>query len=585
MPATKTKTFDNQQQTTDAIDQQWFDSTVNITTTHPKSSIENARYKVIIFGELRGYGADFDGAKYSAQILLDALMANASDFYVKIAGFFGLIIFDKTAKQLHIISDHIGSIPLYYWHNNDGIMISDSLSFFDKTQLKLDPQAIFNYCYFHCIPAPTTIYRGVFKVECGHQVTFNRQGFIDSKILYRPQYNYSDAPNDQLYFKCQQLVDNCVKHHVTEGCGAFLSGGLDSSTVAGMMAKNQAQAKTFSIGFEESHYDETRYALITAQHFGTQHQVLKLQSPALIENFKKIAGYFDEPFGNSSAMAAFACAKFAKESGVDTLLAGDGGDEIFAGNQRYAKQKVFEHFSKAPLAIQEMLEALFCSTRLSRLPLGAKAASYINQAKTPMPDRLEGYNFLNRFPLADIFCADFLVKIDPLQPLQQKQARYHQTDSCNPIEKMLFLDWKFTLADNDLIKVKKMCEMAGVRVNFPLLEKELVDFTTTITPDKKLPGQQLRHFYKQSFAGFLAPETLTKSKHGFGLPFGVWMKQSEELMALASNALEQLAKRNIVQAKFIEKAQQMHQGEHASYYGELIWILVVLELWFQAHDL
>ena len=387
-----------------------------------------------------------------------------------------------------------------------------------------------------------------------------------------------------MYQQCQTLVAQSVKRHAGVCSGAFLSGGLDSSTVAGMLAKEQANAKTFSIGFDEKQYDETAYALITAEYFKADHRVLKLQPEELIKNFKQIAGYFDEPFGNSSAMAAFACASFAKEHGVSRMLAGDGGDEIFAGNERYAKQKIFEHYTNSPLMVQKALDGLFCHTPLQNLRIGSKAASYIRQAKEGLPDRLESYNFVNRFDLSTMFEADFLAKVDVNQPLAQKRERYQQANSDHMIEKMLFLDWKFTLADNDLIKVSKMCEMAGVEVKYPLLEKELVDFTTTLSPDQKLPKQQLRDFYKKAFGDFLAPETLAKSKHGFGLPFGAWMKQSDELMSLAKSALASLGQRHIIKPQFIEQALSMHQSDHADYYGELVWIFVVLELWLEAHE-
>lgn len=577
--ANKVASSDQELQESFIWQQQHFD----VITDQKKSVAENKDYLIVALGEIRKYRQDRDPNIDSASLLLDVIMQDNRDYYQKIAGFFAVIIVDKKTQRLNLVTDHVGSIALYYHHHGDGVSITNSLSLLDSSSFELNPQGIFNYCYFHCIPAPTTIYRDVFKVEAGNQLSLNSQGESVSSLLYRPQYNYSSSSDNELYQQCQSLVSEAVKRHVTEDCGAFLSGGLDSSTVAGMLAKEQDDARTFSIGFEEKSYDETEYALITAQHFATNHQVHVLESPTLVNEFEKIAGFFDEPFGNSSAMAAFACADFAKSHGVTQMLAGDGGDEIFAGNERYAKQKVFEHFVNSPSIVQKALDGLFCHTPLQKLPLASKAVSYINQAKMGLPDRLESYNFINRFPVGDIFSSEFLAQIDIEQPLQQKRQRYQQADSSCMIEKMLFLDWKFTLADNDLVKVSKMCEMAGVAVKYPLLEKELVDFSCTLSADKKIPKQQLRDFYKKAFSDFLAPETLSKSKHGFGLPFGAWMKQSDELMAIAHSALERLSRRNILNPQFIEQAIKMHRSEHAGYYGELIWILVVLELWLGAH--
>jgi len=263
------------------------------------------------------------------------------------------------------------------------------------------------------------------------------------------------------------------------------------------------------------------------------------------------------------------------------LLAGDGGDEIFAGNDRYAKQKVFQYYGQMPGILQSAAKGVFCGTPLPKLPLLSKAASYIKQAQVPLPDRLETYNFLNQFGVENMFNGDFLSAVDVQQPISQQRQRYFECSSDDPVDRMLYLDWKFTLADNDLVKVGRMCEMAGVDVRFPLLDKSVVDFSCTIPADIKLPGNKLRHFYKESCRGFLNDETLSKSKHGFGLPFGLWMKENKALRELALDNLLAFKKRKIVKDSLIDEVLDAHQSDHASYYGELIWIMVVLELWLQ----
>jgi len=545
---------------------------------------QNSDFVVLVDGQVRQYGNQSDVA-YNAEFLLGQLMDSPQDYYQKLAGFFSAIIFDKQQGIVSLISDHIGSKSLYYTLHQDRLTITDSLDLLDAEQKTLNPQGIFNYCFYHCIAAPTTIYKEVFKVEAGQCVELSKLGRISSQVLYQPTYDYSSEPREVLHKQCRSLIAQAVKRHISTDCGAFLSGGLDSSTVAGVLAKNTNPARTFSIGFESKQFDESFYARLTSRHFNTEHHCHVMQPNELIDNFRSVAGYFDQPFGNSSAMAAYSCATFAKEHGVAILMAGDGGDEIFAGNERYAKQTAFEHFNNAPIAIQKLLNGLFCATPLGKLPLGSKAASYINQAKTPLPDRLDNYNFLNRFALEQIFSAKFLSQIDPQQPVEQKRKRFSQAQSDSDLERMLFLDWKFTLADNDLVKVSQMCAMAGVEVCYPLLEKELVDFSCQIDPSEKLKGNDLRYFFKQAVTGFLADKTLTKEKHGFGLPFGLWMSESEELMTMATETLAAMAKRDIFNLDFIELALEKHQSEHSNYYGELVWIVVVLELWLESRGL
>ena len=149
---------------------------------------------------------------------------------------------------------------------------------------------------------------------------------------------------------------------------------------------------------------------------------------------------------------------------------------------------------------------------------------------------------------------------------------------------MLWLDWKHTLADNDLRKVSSMCQLANVDVRFPMLDRQVVDLSCRIPSQWKLPFGQLRHFYKQSFKDFLPTELQTKPKHGFGLPFGIWTKENQALQDLAATGINTLAGLNIFSPQLLNQVQQLHQQEHAEYYGELIWILMMLGLWIKQHQ-
>jgi asparagine synthase (glutamine-hydrolysing) len=161
------------------------------------------------------------------------------------------------------------------------------------------------------------------------------------------------------------------------------------------------------------------------------------------------------------------------------------------------------------------------------------------------------------------------------------QQEYATPQADSPIDRMLFMDWKFTLHDNDLVKVNTMCSLAGVDVAYPMLDPALVDFSMRLPPRWKVRDGELRWFYKRAMRGFLPDEILGKTKHGFGLPFGVWMRTHEGLRALARDSLESLAGRGYFRPEFLREALRLHREGHASFYGELVWILTVLELWLQ----
>ncbi|WJG10456.1 asparagine synthase-related protein [Aliiglaciecola sp. LCG003] len=533
---------------------------------------------------LHGYSF-IDDKPADAETLLGALIVADSldSFYARLSGQYWMAI-QLSNQPLTLLGDHIGATPCYY-HVDDGkVFVSSSLKHIkarEDVSVEINKQALYNYIYFHCIPAPTTIYLNSYKLEPGKAVHIEA-GQPRAELLYSPEFSTALADKPAALKQCLDTIEHAVDSHATGQVGAFLSGGLDSSTVAGMLAKNQPQqARTFSIGFEVEGYDETEYALLTAKHFNTDHKVLYLKPEEAEKEFVKVAQYFDEPFGNSSAMAAYFCATFAKNAGIEVLLAGDGGDELFAGNERYAKQKVFEHYNRLPSALGDISNILFNNGLTRKIPGLQKVASYLNQARVPLPARLQTHNFVNQLGVENIFPAAFLAQVDTHVPEQQLKQRFDECKSKHPVDGMLYLDWKFTLADNDLVKVNKMCELAGVEVRFPLLDKQLVDFSCTIPADEKLPGGELRDFYKKSCKGFLADETLSKSKHGFGLPFGVWMKENAALKELTITTLNQFKQRNIVNASLIEQAMDAHNSVHTGYFGELIWIMVVLELWLQ----
>jgi len=214
------------------------------------------------------------------------------------------------------------------------------------------------------------------------------------------------------------------------------------------------------------------------------------------------------------------------------------------------------------------------------LPLLRKAASYVRQATIPLPDRLEAYNLLQQMLASAIFEPAFLAQIDLDQPAQLAREVYGRAASSSAIDRMMHLDLKVTLADNDLRKVSGMCEAAGVQVRYPLLSDAMLDFSGEIPAHLKVKGLRLRYFFKRALRDFLPYEIIAKKKHGFGLPFGLWMQSDPVLKELACESLQSFARRGYVQPQYLDSLLAMHQVEHASYYGVMIWVIMMLEQWF-----
>lgn len=452
----------------------------------------------------------------------------------------------------------------------------------------LDLQALFNYAYHHAIPSPRTIFAGVKRVPAGH-VARVQDGALSLQAYWRPRFAPpAKAPSfDALQREFKQLLEDAVRAEWDGGVpGCFLSGGTDSSTVAGMLAQVASGREThsFSIGFEAEGYDEMAFARIAAQHFGVKHHEYYVTPDDLVRSIPKVAASFDQPFGNSSAVPAYHCALLAREHGVTRLLAGDGGDELFGGNSRYAKQRLFDAYAKVPAWLRRgLIEPLFAGRGDSNFVLTRKAGSYLEQAMQPMPARNQLYNLILRLGVDRVFEPRFLAQVDQAAPLAAQQQVWDQAQADNLLDRELAYDWRFTLAESDLPKVRGATQLAGVEVGYPMLDERLVEFSMRLPADWKLRGNKLRWFFKEALRGFLPDEILTKKKQGFGLPFGVWATRHAALAQLAGDSLRSLGTRGIVRPAFIDELLTRRLHEHPGYFGEMVWILMMLEQWLQAH--
>jgi asparagine synthase (glutamine-hydrolysing) len=450
---------------------------------------------------------------------------------------------------------------------------------------QVDPQAIFDYLYFHAIPSPRTIFKGVYRLPPGHYALFEN-GQLTVAPYWTPAFEEPrNASFDALRDEFRELLHESVKAQLDGSKpGCFLSGGTDSSTVAGLIGQVAGRADTYSIGFDAQGYDEMEYARIAARHFKTEHHEYYVTPADLVRSISDMAKHFDQPFGNSSALPAYYCAKMAREDGVTKLLAGDGGDELFGGNSRYAKQRIFGWYDHIPGFLRKgLMEPVLGTSLASRIPLVRKGSSYVEQASVPMPDRLQMYNLILRLGVDSVLTPAFLAQVDVTQPLQQQRAVWQGTTGCSHLNQQLAFEWRYTLAESDLPKVLGATSFAGIGVGFPFLDDRLVAFSARLPSEYKLKGLKLRWFFKEALRGFLPDETIAKKKQGFGLPFGVWATRDDKLKALATDSLNSLATRGIVRADFIKVLLAERLLEHPGYYGEMVWILMMLEEWLKAN--
>lgn len=529
-----------------------------------------------------------DGA--NSEGVLAAWRARGVGLLDDLRGRFALAIIDGDRKQVLLAIDPMGIERLCWAVREGGLVFGDSAEIvadFPPLRAPLRAQAVHDFLLLHMIPAPDTAFEGVQKLEPGTRLLFEH-GRADLARYWTPQFSErhpasSGAMRAALHSTLDSAVDRCGPDADT---GAFLSGGLDSSTVAGVLGRVGGRpARTFSIGFGVESHDETHYARISAGHFGCDATEYHVTADDIVATFDQIASAYDEPFGNSSAVPTFFCARLASRAGIRHLLAGDGGDELFGGNERYAKQQVFELYGRLPAwARRGLLEPLArrIAPDSALMPL-RKLRSYVDQARIPLPERMESWNLFYRTPDPEIFEAEFAARIDARRPIDAMARVYHGAPDCTLLNRMLHYDWHYTLADSDLRKVITMCDLGGVQVSFPMLDPELIELSLRVPSREKMRGRELRSFYKKAMAGFLPQEVIDKKKHGFGLPFGVWLKDHAPLRDLIFGHLERLGQRGIVKPSFLDKITREHAGGDPGYYGYAIWDFAMFEAWLAAH--
>jgi asparagine synthase (glutamine-hydrolysing) len=450
---------------------------------------------------------------------------------------------------------------------------------------ELDTQAVYDYLFFHVIPSPRTIFRGVQRLPAGHIATFE-DGHVQLSSYGRLDFTPDRTPVfDDLKAEFRRLLLEGVRAELEAGTPAcFLSGGTDSSTVAGCIRQLAGEVHTYSIGFDAEGYDEMAYARIAAKHFGAVHHEYYVTPDDLVKSIPEVAGAFDQPFGNSSVLPTYYCALRAREDGVGKLLAGDGGDELFGGNERYASQRAFAVWDRVPAWVREgIVKPVLAAPGADRWSVVRRGRNYVSHAERGLPGRLHHYNLLLRLGHDQVLTPAFLRSVRPECVSEQQRAVWALAEADNDLDRHLAYDWRYTLAESDLPKVRGATALAGIGAGYPMLHDPLVDFSRRLPPQYKVRGDRLRWFFKEALRDFLPPEILTKQKKGFGLPFGVWANTHAPLRALASDSVRSFCTRGVVREDFGPRLLDEHLAAHPGYYGEMVWILMMLEQWLRRH--
>lgn len=536
-----------------------------------------------------GLKRDASRSPRTAAILAALYEQAGCSFVEKLRGGFSVVLWDARERRFLAAIDGFGIKRLVYYRDQEALLVAsriDALLQCDRVEPKINPKAIANIVNFTSNLAPETIFARVERLIPGAMLVASERGTRVERYWDMGYGMGGDTNAARLSRELESTVERSVAAHCKSDpfheVGAFLSGGTDSSTVVGLMTRRtQVPVKAFSIGFEEQRFNELEYAELAAREFHAEHHTYKVTARDCFEVLPHMVRYFDEPYGNSSAIPTYFCARLALQNGVKTLLAGDGGDELFGGNERYATDKIFEVYHRLPHLIRKSLLEPVLAVVPFQGGLVRRARGYVRRANMPGAERMLSYQFLRTHSPAEVFEGDFLRALGDYTVLDIPSRHYAQAAARDHLDRLLYVDMKITLADNDLPKVTSMAELAGIQVRFPYLDRTVAEFSGRIPARLKVRGFDKRYLFKRAFRELLPIEIIKKKKHGFGIPVANWMKTDKRMRELSRDTLlsARAFGRGYFRRQFIESLFQKNEADDSAYYGDAIWSFLMLELW------
>ncbi|MBK8465833.1 MAG: asparagine synthase (glutamine-hydrolyzing) [Chloracidobacterium sp.] len=558
---------------------------------------EDKSIVVMMNGELYNYRevkADLEkrGHKFVTQtdteIVPHLYQEYGDDFVDHINGMFAITLWDTRKKRLVIARDRYGEKPLYYGVFDDKLIYaseSKALLAHPSVSPELDTEAMRQYLSFDYVPAPRSIYKGINKLPAAHIMTVE-----NGEVKTRRYWNLSFAKNghkpsiEQAASDLRELLSDSVRMRLVADVplGILLSGGVDSSTVAAFATQHATETvKTFSIGFTEDSFDETRYAREVAAHLGTDHYEEILSAQKAGDLISEIGTWLDEPLSDGSLIPTYLLARFVRKH-VTVALGGDGGDEIFAGYPMYYGHKVASAYG----AIPQFLRSGLIEPVVRRLPVSTKNLSFDYKAKRFV--KSANYETIQRHhSWFGSFTADEQKQLLTENVLSQTSGDIYAgprslldiCDAKDEIERMQYLDMNFYMAEDILTKVDRASMAVSLETRAPFLDPRIGQFAASLPLDYKLRGSKGKYILKKSVEGLLPSSILHRSKKGFGIPIAEWLKGRLNPLMHELLAPARLKDQGLFESDHVQTLISDHEKGIASNHKQL-WTLLVFQLWY-----
>jgi asparagine synthase (glutamine-hydrolysing) len=500
----------------------------------------------------------------------------------RLRGMFAFGIWDGHRRQMFLARDRVGIKPLVYaWDGRSLRFASEIKALLEDPGLSrdLDWDALRDYLIHHYIPAPRTIFQGIRKLPPASYLLCSADGgepVVEKywDLQFAPERGRTEADWTE---ELREVVQEATRLHMVSDVpvGAFLSGGIDSSSVVACMANvSSSPVKTFSIGFDESDFDELKYARVVAARYGTEHFELVVK-PDVMSILPRLAWQFDEPFGDASAVPSYCVAKITKEH-VTVALSGDGGDESFAGYRRYAwALDLHRRMDRTPLC---MLKPLLRWTGARRSP-GARGREFLQVLGMDPLDRYDrGVSYQSAETLGWLLKRGALERMTP-PTLGEEFARLAAASgSSDYLSQLQYIDVHHYLPDDILNKVDRTSMLTSLETRVPLLDHVVMEHAARIPSSLKLGATGGKHVFKRAMRPYLSEEILSRKKMGFGVPLAAWFRGTLRHFAHDLLLDDRARQRGIVDSKAVAEMLAAHVAGTRDHSAPL-WALICFELW------
>lgn len=569
-------------------------SIIDLSTGHQPITNEDGTIWIVFNGEIYNYQdlriqLEQKGHRFATNTDTETIVHAYEEYGDRcvehLNGMFSFAIWDARRRRLLLARDRVGIKPLYYWLDNDQLVFGSELKAvvaYPGAPRQVDPVALNHFLTLEYIPAPWTIFQGIHKLPAGHILVLQ-----DGSCTTASYWDIGLQTMPQTPGECAEalaaLLEDAVRLQLVSDVpvGAFLSGGLDSSTVVALMRQmTNAPIQTFSIGFGDRSYNELPYARVVAQHFDTNH-IEEFLTPDIITLTEQLVRHLDEPFGDFSIFPTYLVSAMARRA-VKVVLSGDGGDELFGGYDSYVAQQYDRFYRLLPTGLrQDLLPAL-----LHRVPPQAAKKGMINKVKrftegAALPATLQHTRWMTFMTDQDkhvLYQPDLHTAINGTTPTAVIESYFQRVAHADRLAQQQYVDVKTYLAENILTKVDRMSMAASLEARVPLLDHRIVEFALNLPPHLKLHRGQTKVILRQVMADRLPPQVLNKSKQGFSIPLKHWLCGPLRPLMLDLLSPDSIQNRGYFQLEPIGQWMREHLAGRANH-SHRLWSLMVFELW------